>query len=102
MSCCQHRNAGFLNTTNRGIHHTADDSSFSRWTASLRPLRAMAIGPIARFVVAGVISAVAILARLALDPLWGTKLPYITLFPAIMASAWLGGLWPGLLTTVIT
>jgi PAS domain S-box-containing protein len=44
----------------------------------------------------------AVLARVALDPLWGTTLPYITLFPAIMLSAWLGGLGPGIVTTVIT
>jgi PAS domain S-box-containing protein len=35
------------------------------------------------------------------EPVWGTRLPYITLFPAIVASAWLGGLGPGLLTTAI-
>jgi PAS domain S-box-containing protein len=39
--------------------------------------------------------------RLALDPIWGVRLPYITLFPAIMVSAWLGGLWPGIITTAL-
>ena len=29
-------------------------------------------------------SVIAILLRLALDPVWGIRLPYITLFPAIM------------------
>src|SRR5688572_30347235 len=43
----------------------------------------------------------AVLLRLALDPVWGIKLPYITLFPGIMLSAWLGGFWPGVVTTVI-
>ena len=38
----------------------------------------------------------------SLDPIWGIQLPFITLFPAIMLSAWLGGLGPGLLTTAIT
>jgi PAS domain S-box-containing protein len=39
--------------------------------------------------------------RLALDPIWGVRLPYITLFPAIMVSAWLGGGWPGIITTAL-
>jgi PAS domain S-box-containing protein len=38
--------------------------------------------------------------RLTLEPLWGVTLPYITLFPAIMLSAWLGGFGPGLATTL--
>lgn len=44
----------------------------------------------------------AVLVRLGLDPLWGPGIPYITFFPAIMLSAWLAGLWPGVLTTVLT
>jgi PAS domain S-box-containing protein len=44
----------------------------------------------------------AVLLRLSLDPLWGTDLPFILFFPAIMVSAWLGGLGPGLLTTLLT
>jgi PAS domain S-box-containing protein len=39
--------------------------------------------------------------RLALDPVWGIRFPYITLFPGIMLSAWLGGFWPGIVTTVL-
>jgi PAS domain S-box-containing protein len=56
----------------------------------------------ARYSIAVAAAIIAILARLALDPVWGIKLPYITLFPAIMVAAWLGGLWPGILTTLIT
>ena len=56
----------------------------------------------ARYGVAIVAAIIAIFVRLALDPVWGVKLPYITLFPAIMVVAWLGGLWPGILTTLIT
>ena len=40
--------------------------------------------------------------RLALNPLWHEKLPFITLFPAVMLSAWLGGLGPGIATTAIS
>lgn len=56
----------------------------------------------ARYGIAVGAAIVAVLFRLAFDPVWGVKLPYITLFPAIMVSAWLGGLWPGVLTTLIT
>ena len=40
-------------------------------------------------------------ARWALIPVWGTAFPFITYYPAIMVSAWYGGLWPGLLTTAL-
>jgi PAS domain S-box-containing protein len=44
----------------------------------------------------------ALLLRLRLEPIWGQgQLPYLTLFPAIMVSAWVGGLGPGLLTTFL-
>jgi PAS domain S-box-containing protein len=53
------------------------------------------------YVVAVGVTVAAVLLRLALNPVWGIRLPYITLFPAIMVSAWLGGLWPGIVTTAI-
>lgn len=46
--------------------------------------------------------AVALLARLSLDPVLGVKLPYITLFPSIMVASWLGGFWPGVVATVVS
>jgi PAS domain S-box-containing protein len=55
-----------------------------------------------RYAVAIGAAVAAIAVRLAFDSIWATKLPYITLFPAIMFSAWAGGLWPGVLTTAIT
>ena len=55
-----------------------------------------------RFGVAIGLAVLAVLARLSLDPLWGIKLPYITLFPAIMLAAWVGGFWPGVATTAIS
>jgi K+-sensing histidine kinase KdpD len=58
--------------------------------------------PFVRYSLAIAAAFAAILLRLSLDPIWGAKLPFITLFPAIMLSAWLGGLGPGLLTTAIT
>src|SRR5436190_3912531 len=55
-----------------------------------------------RFGIAIGLAVLAILARFSLDPLWGIKLPYITLFPAIMLAAWVGGFWPGVVTTGIS
>ena len=64
--------------------------------------RILTLSPVARYGVAIAAGAAAVALRLSLDPIWGTQLPFITLFPAIMLSAWLGGLGPGLLTTAIT
>ena len=55
-----------------------------------------------RYLVALLAAAAAILLRVAFDPVWGIKLPYITLFPAIMLSAWFGGMWAGIVTTIVT
>ena len=69
-------------------------------------MRAAVIGAIrastfARYAIAVGAGAVAILVRLGLEPVFDLRLPYITLFPAIVFSAWLGGLWPGLLTALL-
>lgn len=40
----------------------------------------------------------AVLLRESLTPVWEMKVPFIFLFPAVMLSAWLGGIGPGLLT----
>jgi PAS domain S-box-containing protein len=44
----------------------------------------------------------AIVLRLILEPIWGLELPYLTLFPAIMLSAWFGGFGPGTVTTALS
>jgi PAS domain S-box-containing protein len=54
-----------------------------------------------RYAIAVAAAAAGILLRFALNPLWGTSRPFIFLFPAILTSAWLGGLGPGLATTLI-
>jgi PAS domain S-box-containing protein len=64
--------------------------------------RVLTLSPVARYGVAIAAGVAAVAFRLSLDPIWGIQLPFITLFPAIMLSAWLGGLGPGLLTTAIT
>ena len=51
------------------------------------------------FAVASALVASAI--RGALTPLWGEDLPFLTFVPAIVLSAWAGGFWPGLVTTVL-
>ncbi len=43
----------------------------------------------------------AMLARILLLPILGAKLPFLLLWPAVLFSAWFGGLIPGLLTTLL-
>jgi PAS domain S-box-containing protein len=66
--------------------------------ATLRAIRSSAA---ARYAIAVGTAVLAIILRLGLDPVWGVRFPYITLFPAIMLSGWLGGFWPGIVTTAI-
>ena len=63
--------------------------------------RVITLSPLARYTAAASVAAAGVALRLALDPLWGIKLPFITLFPSIVISAWLGGFWAGVLTTLI-
>jgi PAS domain S-box-containing protein len=39
--------------------------------------------------------------RGALSPLWGNDIPFLPFIPAIVLSAWAGGFWPGIVTTVL-
>jgi K+-sensing histidine kinase KdpD len=39
--------------------------------------------------------------RGVLSGLWGDALPFLTFIPAMVLSAWAGGFWPGMLTTVL-
>ena len=68
-------------------------------TAALRAIRSSVV---ARYGIAVGAAIVAVLLRLALNPVWGIRFPHIMLIPAIMLGSWLGGLWPGIVTTVIT
>jgi K+-sensing histidine kinase KdpD len=54
-----------------------------------------------RYSVALVSAGLALLLRGLLTPLWGNELPFLTLFPAVLLSAWYGGLGPGLVTTAM-
>jgi signal transduction histidine kinase len=48
------------------------------------------------------LTALAVCLRAELTPLWESRLPLITFFPAIVASAWFGGWGPGLTTTLLS
>jgi PAS domain S-box-containing protein len=64
--------------------------------------RTIRLSPVSRYGVAVALAIASVVVRLALDPTWGLRLPYITLFPAIMLSAWIGGVGPGVVTTLLT
>jgi PAS domain S-box-containing protein len=53
-------------------------------------------------VLAVIATAGAALLRALLAPWLGFELPYITFFGAVMAAAWYGGMYPGLLATVLS
>ena len=57
------------------------------------------IGPTARYGLAILCAAAAVAAGWVLSPLWRIHFPYLPLLPAVLASALLGGLGPGLLCT---
>ncbi|HET8671416.1 MAG TPA: DUF4118 domain-containing protein, partial [Candidatus Saccharimonadales bacterium] len=40
--------------------------------------------------------------RFVLDPLLGLQAPFILYFPTVLLCAWFGGLWPGVLSTVLS
>jgi PAS domain S-box-containing protein len=56
-----------------------------------------------RYAIAVAATLIGTLLRLVLSPLWApNELPFITFFPAVMVSAWIGGLGPGLVTTLLS
>jgi PAS domain S-box-containing protein len=55
------------------------------------------------YLVAALAALAATYARYVLSAIWGgTKLPFITFYPAVALAAWFGGLGPGLLATAIS
>src|SRR5438445_13689459 len=54
-----------------------------------------------RYTIAVVAALGAGLLRGVLSPIWGEDLPFLPSIPAMGLSAWAGGFWPGLLTTVL-
>jgi len=57
---------------------------------------------LARYAIAVGATATAIALRGIITPVWGLNLPLITFYPAIIVSAWFGGFWPGVLTTILS
>ncbi len=57
----------------------------------------------ARYAIALAVVVIAAVVRWALNPVWGAlELPFITFYPGVMLTAWLGGFGPGLLTTFLS
>ncbi len=54
-----------------------------------------------RYAVALLATLVALLVRLALNPLLGDYVPYVTLFPAVAFCAWYCGIGPSILSVVL-
>jgi PAS domain S-box-containing protein len=52
--------------------------------------------------VAVLATAVCLLLRWPLQPVLGESVPHMTFFPAVMIAAYYGGLWPGLLATILS
>ncbi len=58
--------------------------------------------PLALYFAAAAIAGMALALRVLLEPLWGMAAPFVILFPAVLLSAWIGGLGPGMLATAGT
>ena len=54
------------------------------------------------YLVATLAPVAAAFARYELNPIWGSKLPFITFYPAVALAAWLGGVGPGLVATAVS
>jgi PAS domain S-box-containing protein len=61
------------------------------------PHRNLSVG----LTIALVATAVATLLRMALNPILGTYLPYSIYLLAVVATAWVGGFWPGIVATLL-
>src|SRR5262245_19837734 len=60
--------------------------------------RLIHLSPVARYGIAIAAAEVATVLHLVLDPILEIRLPYIIFYPAVIISAWLGGLRSGVLT----
>jgi PAS domain S-box-containing protein len=55
-----------------------------------------------RFAIAVAAVAASVGMRLAMDPILDRRLPFILLYPAVMAASWAGGFWPGVVATLLS
>ena len=58
--------------------------------------------PLATYGVALAATALSLLVRWPLRPVLGNAVPQMTFFPAVMTAAYFGGLWPGVLATILS
>jgi PAS domain S-box-containing protein len=72
-----------------------------RWLRS-RAARGHGLSASMRYTIAVAAAVLGLLSRSVFEPVWQGRLPYITLFPAIMVSAWLGGFGAGIVTTLLS
>jgi len=54
-----------------------------------------------RYGAALAVSGLALIVRLAMDPVWGQAKAYLTVFPAVLVATWFGGRGPGYLATIL-
>src|SRR6185436_13981438 len=71
-----------------------DPATLSRFTSFLR------VAGLWQYAVPLLAVLVAALTRVAIEPLWGARLPFFTFYPAVMLSAWCCGFRAGLLATL--
>jgi signal transduction histidine kinase/FixJ family two-component response regulator len=64
--------------------------------------RVLRLRPSARYGFAVAVTALGTWLRLLLSDEWAAEIPFITFYPAVMSAAWIGGLSPGLLATVLS
>jgi PAS domain S-box-containing protein len=87
-------------TYNRAAVRYTRAEAGSRQSRFLLSDRILQLSSLTRYALAISVTVVSVAMRLALDPVWQARLPYITLFPGIMLSAWAGGAGPGIVTTL--
>lgn len=54
-----------------------------------------------RYALALLATGLSLACRAALDPILGTYVPYLTIFPAVVFSAWYCGLWPSVASVIL-
>jgi signal transduction histidine kinase len=79
-----------------------DDVRYRFWPIAERNIVVRNDQRIPAYGIAVVATALAVLVRDLLMPLWGYGLPFLTFYPAVMIASWYGGLGPGLVATSLS
>ena len=73
------------------------------FSAGARAVQLLSASARTRYAIALVSVAIGAFLRLGFSSFWSPfDLPFITFYPAVVLSAWLGGFGPGLLTTIVS